>query len=291
MPLYRPPAEANNIIIQVTLGCSFNKCAFCSMYEDKKYKQRDFEDICEDIDTMSSFYPSSTRVFLADGDALNLKTDFLIKILKYLYKSFPSLRRVSSYASPFNLLNKSDEELNSIKQNGLNLVYYGIESGSYEILKAINKPMKANKMIEGLNKASKAGIKISATLILGLAGKNFSKKHIEDSAKLINECEHINFLSTLQLGLEDNKEDKYFENFKKNIGEFEYCDDNDMLEEQLLLLSLIKPKNKIIFRSNHASNSLPLKGNLPKDSNNLIEVLKVALKDESLLRPKELRGF
>ncbi len=291
MPLYRPPAEAYNVIIQVTLGCSFNKCAFCSMYEDKEYKQRDFKKICEDIDTMVSYYPQSTKVFLADGDALNLETSFLVKILEYLYKNFTKLRRVSSYASPFNLLQKSQEELNLIKEKGLGLIYYGIESGNEKILKAINKPMKANKMIEGLNKASLAGIKISATIILGLAGKNFSKEHITQSAKLINSCTHINYLSSLQLGLSDKKEDKYFKNFEKTIGAFEFCSDNEMLEEQLLLISLLSPKSRIIFRSNHASNSLPLKGTLPKDKDKLIEVLKVALKDESLLRPKSLRGF
>ncbi|WP_417333101.1 radical SAM protein [Halarcobacter sp.] len=289
-PVYRPPAEANSIIIQVTLGCSYNKCSFCSMYEIKTFQTRNLDEIFKDIDSMS-IYSDERRVFLADGDALACETSFLVEVLTYLKKSFPKLQRVSSYASPYNLLQKSQEELNLLREHGLSLVYYGIESGNHELLKYVNKPMNPDKMAEGLNKATKANMKISATLILGLGGKNLSKQHIEDSAKLINKCEHINYLSTLQLGLTSTKEDNFFKRFEKKNSEFVFCDDKDMLEEQRKLISLINPKKPIVFRSNHASNALPLKGILPRNKEDLIGTLSLAIEDSSMLRPMFLRGF
>ena len=289
-PLYRPPAEANSLIIQVTLGCSYNKCSFCSMYETKSFKIKPIEELYKQIDSLS-LYKDTRRVFLADGDALACNTEFLIDILKYLKKSFPKLQRVSSYASPYNLLEKTEEELLLLREHGLSLVYYGIESGNHELLKYINKPMKPSKMLEGLNKATKANMKISATVILGLGGKKLSKQHIEDSAKLINECEHINYLSTLQLGLTNSKEDDFFKRFEKRNEEFIFCSDKDMLDEQKRFVSLINPKKPIIFRSNHASNALPLKGTLPKDKIVLLDILNEAIDDNSMLRPKFMRGF
>jgi molybdenum cofactor biosynthesis enzyme MoaA len=289
-PLYRPPAEANSLIIQVTLGCSYNKCSFCSMYETKSFKIRELDELYKEIDILSR-YKDVRRVFLADGDALACDTTFLVNILQYLKKSFPKLQRVSSYASPYNLLEKTQDELNSLRENGLSLVYYGIESGNQELLKYINKPMKPRRMVEGLNKAYYANMKISATVILGLGGKNLSKEHIEDSAKLVNECEHINYLSTLQLGLTNTKEDNFFKRFEEKNQEFIFCSDKDMLDEQKRFISLISPKKPIIFRSNHASNALPLKGTLPKDRDGLLEILGEAIEDNSMLRPKFLRGF
>lgn len=289
-PLYRPPAEANSLILQITIGCSYNKCSFCSMYETKKFKIKTLNEIFEDINKVS-IYQDTRRIFLADGDALACETDFLVEILKYLKKTFPKLQRVSSYASPYNLLEKSQDELKLLRGNGLSLVYYGIESGNQELLKYINKPMNPKKMLEGLNKATKANMKISATVILGLGGKNLSKQHIEDTAKLVNECEHINYLSTLQLGLTLTKEDNFFKRFEDKNNEFIFCSDKEMLEEQKEFISLLNPKKSIIFRSNHASNALPLKGTLPKDKDELVQVLNIAVDDESMLRPKFLRGF
>lgn len=289
-PLYRPPAEANSLILQITLGCSYNKCSFCSMYETKKFEIKSLEKITKEIDNFS-IYKDVRRVFLADGDALACDTNFLVQILQYLKKSFPKLQRVSSYASPYNLLEKTQEELNLLRENGLSLVYYGIESGNQDLLKYINKPMNPNKMIEGLNKATKANMKISATIILGLGGKNLSIQHIEDTAKLVSECEHINYLSTLQLGVSSTKEDDFFKRFEDKNQEFIFCTDKDILEEQKRLISLINPKSQIIFRSNHASNALALKGTLPKDRDVLLETLDKAIEDDSMLRPKFLRGF
>ena len=260
------------------------------MYETKEFTVRTLEHIFKDIDAMS-VYSDIRRVFLADGDALSCETSFLVEILQYLKQTFPKLQRVSSYASPYNLLQKSPLELEQLREHGLSLVYYGIESGNHELLKYVNKPMKPEKMVEGLNKASNANIKISVTVILGLGGKKLTEQHIDDSAKLINDCDHINYLSTLQLGLSDTKEDAFFKRFEEKNSEFIFCSDEEMLEEQKRFVAQINPKKPIIFRSNHASNALPLKGTLPKDRDNLLEVLDAALEDESLLKPKFLRGF
>jgi len=134
-PLFRPPAEADNIIVQVTLGCSYNNCSFCSMYKTKKYQEKTLEIIYEDIDKLCLSYPLAHKIFLADGDALALSTNKLVKILEYLQSSFPRLRRVSTYASAQNLLEKSQEDLELLQKNKLNLIYYGIETGSNTVLK------------------------------------------------------------------------------------------------------------------------------------------------------------
>ena len=197
-PLYRPPAEANSIIIQATLGCSFNKCTFCTMYESKEFVERPLEEVFLDIDNMATSYNDATKMFLADGDALAIKTNQLVKILDYAYSKFPKLRRVSVYASAFNLHDKSLDELKLLKEKGLSLIYYGIESGSFEVLKRIQKPISNEKMCDGLAKAYDAGIKTSVTVILGVAGKKYSKLHIEEDCKnLKSDKNYISFYFTI----------------------------------------------------------------------------------------------
>jgi len=266
-PLYRPPAESNSIIIQATLGCSFNKCTFCTMYESKEFVVRPLEEVFLDIDKMATSYGDANKMFLADGDALACDTEHLIKILEYAYNKFPKLRRVSIYASAFNLHDKSLDELKLLKEKGLNLIYYGIESGSYEVLKRIQKPISNQKMCDGLNKAYEAGMKISVTVILGVAGKKYSKLHIEETAKILNQIK-ITYLSTLQLMLEQHTKQRFIKNFD---GEFELLSTKEMLKEQKYFLELLNPMNKVIFRSNHASNSLALAGTLPKDKCRLVD--------------------
>lgn len=266
-PLYRPPAEANSVIIQVTLGCSFNKCTFCTMYESKEFVVRPLEEVFLDIDKMAAYYSDTNKMFLADGDALACDTEHLIKILEYAYRKFTKLRRVSIYASAFNLHDKSLEELTLLKEKGLSLIYYGIESGSFEVLKRIQKPISNQKMCDGLNKAYDAGMKTSVTVILGVAGKKYSNLHIEETAKILNQIK-VTYLSTLQLMLENHTKQRFVKNFD---GEFELLSTKEMLEEQKYFLELLNPKNKVIFRSNHASNSLALAGTLPKDKDRLID--------------------
>lgn len=274
-PLYRPPAEANSVIIQATYGCSFNKCTFCTMYESKNFQIRKLEDVFKDIDAMSSYSQNTNKMFLADGDALALDTNHLIKILDYSYLKFPKLRRISLYASSFNLYDKTLEELKLLKEKGLTLIYYGIESGSYEVLKKIQKPISNTKMIDGLNKAYDAGMKTSVTVILGVAGKKYSSLHIKETASIINQIK-VTYLSTLQLMIEDSRKEKFIKNFD---GEFEMLNEREMLEEQKSFLEQLNTSNKVIFRSNHVSNSLALAGTIPKDKDRLIAEVSFVLEN------------
>ncbi|MDA3909547.1 MAG: radical SAM protein [Sulfurimonas sp.] len=226
-PLFRPPAEADNIIIQATYGCSYNNCTFCSMYKTKSYEVRAIGDVFKDIDTLSHLYPDARKVFLADGDALSLDTDYLLNLLIYLKKSFVKLGRVSVYASAQNLLNKSSQELQELKENALSLIYYGVETGSDAVLKKITKGVNQSEIIESLNKASDAGIKISATVILGIGGSKYTNEHVKGSAEIIN-ATRVNYLSTLQLGLEDDAKEKFY----KHFSDFEMLDDTELLQEK-----------------------------------------------------------
>ncbi len=287
MPLYRPPSEGSNLIIQATLGCSYNRCTFCSMYRSKTFLVRPMDQVLAEIEQAAKLQPDARRVFLADGDALVLPNDQLITILDHLKKHLPRLTRVSSYALPNNLKKKSVEELAELKERGLSLIYYGLESGSKIILKKIRKGATPDAIVEGLKKAHTAGIKVSATVILGLGGKNYWQEHIDETAKLINRLE-LDYLSTLQLGLEPVVEKEFHDAFG---SDFEWQDDQGMLHEQARLIAQINPARPVIFRSNHASNSLPLKGNLPKDRDRLLEELQRAENGETSLVPKYLRGY
>ena len=152
-PLYRPPSEAKSLIFQVTLGCSFNECSFCDMYRSKEYSERSWEEVKSEIDLMAKTLPDTTRIFLADGDALNLSTDYMVQIVEYIYQKFPNLERVSCYAMPMNLLKKTPEELDMMNKAGLDRLYLGIETGNDIILKKVTKGATQSTMIKACNKA------------------------------------------------------------------------------------------------------------------------------------------
>ncbi len=286
-PLYRPPAEADNIIVQATYGCSHNRCSFCTMYKSKKYEARALKEVFEEIDTLAEYSPDARRLFLADGDALALPAEHLTALLHYAKRAFPRLNRVSLYATAQNLLEKSDEELSALRKAGLKLLYFGIESGSDALLQKIEKGVTSAEITEAMQKASKAGMKLSATVILGLGGTTCSDEHITATAALINTAAP-NYLSTLQLGLEEGAKAKFYRAF----DDFQMLDDAQTLEEQKRLLELLNPSQSVIFRSNHASNALHLAGTLPKDTPRLIDEVKRALEmGEHAFIPKFFRGF
>lgn len=286
-PLYRPPAEADNIILQATLGCSHNRCTFCTMYKSKCYTVRPLEEIEKEIVLLSRRFPDANKVFLGDGDALALPTDHLLKILELLKEAFPRLSRVSLYATAQNLLEKSLDELKSLRAGGLGLAYFGIESGNDDLLKKIDKGVNSAQMIEALHRAHEAGIKISATVILGLGGAEFSDPHISDTARLIN-LSPVTYLSTLQLGLEEGAAERFHRGFET----FTPLNDLQILQEQRQLILMIDPLQRIIFRSNHASNALHLAGTLPKDTARLLNEIDKALRiGKGALVPQRFRGF
>lgn len=290
MPLWRPPSEGQNLIIQATLGCSFNACTFCAMYKTKDYHAKTLDAVCADIDAAATDWPDAHRVFLADGDALTLPTDHLLAILAKLRAALPALARVSCYATPLNLNKKSVDELAALKAAGLSLVYLGIESGADAVLKRIHKG-SARAMESALKQAADAGIKVSATVILGLGGQELWRDHIEQTAALINR-QPPSYLSTLQLGLDPDVEPRFTAAFAKHGGTFKAQDDAGVLAELELLLATLAPPKAVIFRSNHASNCLPLAGTLPKDGPRLLATVREAMAGHAIhLRPQKMRGF
>jgi hypothetical protein len=287
MPLYRPPSEGNNLIVQATIGCSFNRCTFCSMYVSKEFRARPLEDIRADIDAGARAWPDAGRVFLADGDALTLPTEQLIRILDHLAARLPNLTRVSAYATPKNLNEKSLDELTRLRGRKLSLVYMGLESGETSVLKRIMKGASQGSHARALARARAAGLKVSATVILGLGGKADWEAHIAGTAELVNR-EPPTYLSTLQLDLEPSVYGRFME--RQEPG-FEFQDDAGILAEQERLLSLMNPPRPVIFRSNHASNCLPLAGNLPKDRDALVAIVAAAREGRQPLRPRWIRGL
>lgn len=290
MPLWRPPSEGPNLIIQATLGCSFNACTFCSMYKTKTYRAKPLAEVCADIDDAAQEWPDAHRVFLADGDALTLDTDHLLAILEKLRARLPALARVSCYATPINLNKKSLDELKSLRAAGLSLVYLGLESGSDEILKRVHKGA-ASAMESALKNADDAGFKVSATVILGLGGQGLWREHIEQTAALVNR-QPPTYLSTLQLGLDEDMEPRFKDAFAKRGDAFRWQGDAGVLQELELLLEKLDPPRPVIFRSNHASNCLPLAGTLPKDGPRLLEQIRAAQAGTRTgLRSHHQRGF
>ncbi len=204
-PVFRPPSEADSLILQATLGCSHNKCAFCGMYKMKAFRIRKFEDFQRDVNIVKKEYPEVRRVFLADGDALAIKTGQLQKILRLLYHSFPRLERVTSYANPSNLLHKSEAELQLLREEGLKILYFGVETGDDELLHRINKGATRAEVIEAGRKAVAAGFELSVTVILGLGGKERSEWNAQETATILNEIQpHYIGALTLMLGPFEN---------------------------------------------------------------------------------------
>ena len=286
-PLYRPPSEANSLIFQVTLGCSFNQCSYCDMYRTKNYSERPWEEIKKEIDITSKSYPAAQRIFLADGDAINLSTERLVQILDYLYKKFPSLERVSSYAMPRNLLQKKDRELMTLRAAGLKMLYVGIESGSDIILKKITKGATYKTIVQSCKKAKENNYVLSCMIILGLGGKKYTFEHIEETAKIISEVSP-DYVAALNLHLDDSLYNEFMNKFKEP---FEFLDDLQILNELKLLISKINPSSPIIFRANHASNVYSIKGTLPSDKLKILELINQLKKHPEMLKPKVLRRF
>lgn len=287
MPLYRPPSEGNNLIIQATLGCSFNQCSFCSMYRSKQYLARATEEVSRDIQQAARDWPDAQRVFLADGDALTLPTEQLGAILQQLATTLPRLNRVSCYATPSNILRKSDEELKQLRAQGLRLLYLGIESGSDLILRKITKGATQRGIAEAMARAEGCGLKISGTVILGLGGTRYWQEHIDGTLELLNRAP-LTYLSTLQLYLDESVRTE----FAAKYGEpFSMPDDQAILREQQRLIGGLNPPKSVIFRSNHASNALALAGTLPRDRARLLEQLAEAMSGDRPLRPDYLRGL
>ena len=286
-PVFRPPSEAYSLILQVTIGCSWNKCAFCEMYSTKQFRMRKFEEIKRDIDSICRIDNTIPKIFLADGNAMVMPSKRLLEVLNYLNASFPNLRRISAYALPQDLISKTPDELLAIREAGLRLIYVGIESGDDEVLQHINKGETAESTVLGLQKAQNAGIETSVMIINGLGGNKFSQQHALYSAKVVSEI-NPKYLATLVLSFPLGK-DAYLRKFK---GEFEEMTKKELFMEMKEFLSNLTLENTV-FRSDHASNYLVLRGTLNRDKQKLLAMVDKMIDepDSPDLRKEWMRGL
>jgi radical SAM superfamily enzyme YgiQ (UPF0313 family) len=274
--VFRPPSEANSLILQATLGCSYNKCTFCAMYREKRFRVRPIEELLEEIEWAKHNSRGLRKIFLADGDALTAKASFLHQVLDAIRDAFPGLQRVSCYASPQSLQIRTVEEMRELKEAGLSQYYLGVESGCDDTLLHMEKGVDGAEMIRVARKANAAGIKLSTMILLGVAGRKGSDQHAKESARVINAIAP-RFVSTLVVTpvegtpLWDQKLD----------GEVDELTPIELAQELRTFLANLELKSTI-FRSNHASNYLALKGTLPKDRDALVNVL-----DEVLANPRK----
>jgi radical SAM superfamily enzyme YgiQ (UPF0313 family) len=287
LPLFRPPSEAASLIFQVTLGCSWNRCSFCEMYPGKRFSAKHEKVIRDEIKKAAAAFPSIRKIFLADGNAMVLSFRRLNNILDTINGSFPDLNRVSCYALPHDIISKSTDELIQLRQKGLKLIYVGIESGDDEILKMVNKSETFDSTTQGLNRAREAGIKVSAMILTGLAGKKYSEQHAVNSARIVNATQP-DYLSTLMLMFPHG-----IDHFKKRFGGTFIPMNQEELLLELERFIARTDLERTIFRSDHASNYLILKGILSRDKERFLETIKEAIKNprSAGLRPEWLRGL
>ncbi len=266
-PLFRPPSEARSLIFQITYGCSRNRCTFCGMYKMKRFRVRPVEEVRREIALVPAAHRAHIqRIFLADGDALIYPQAGLLQILDLLAEAFPALSRVGCYASPNALAGKSREDLEALRRRKLRILYFGLESGDDATLALIDKGYDAGRMLALCQKAQQAGMKLSVTAILGLAGRARSHQHAEATADWVSRLSPAYF-SLLTM-------------FRRNNGEhfrrIEQLSNGEVLEEALHLVRRLNPQGTIL-RSNHVSNSLLLEGRYPRDRQRVIAQAEAAL--------------
>jgi radical SAM superfamily enzyme YgiQ (UPF0313 family) len=283
--IFRPPSEADSLLLQATIGCSHNRCTFCAMYRDKRFRVRRIEDVLEDIEAAREYYGRGVRrAFLCDGNALILPKPHLLRILIRLERAFPDLQRVGVYANARDLLSKSSEDLQELASHRLSIFYLGLESGSDAILRQIDKGATAAEMVAGVRHGMSTGMKSSVIYLLGLGGRRQWQENAIESARAVSEM-NPNYLSALTVTVVPGTP------LAKQLraGEFELPEPAEFAAELRLFLERVDVK-ATVFRSNHASNYVPLAGRLPKDKERLVAELTEAIRHHRF-RPEYLRGL
>lgn len=288
--IYRPFSEANSYLLQCTIGCSHNRCTFCAMYKDKKYRVRSMSEIKEDIKMAREhyIYKDAEKVFLCDGDAIAIETDMLLEILDELYKSFPKLRHVGSYVGPQSTLNKSLSELSALRAAGYTKAYLGVETGDRELLKEINKGVTYEEMLQAGKNLLNCDINLSTMVLLGLAGKGpRSHEHALATAQITNEMKP-HYLAALTVTPIPGT----ILHRQVQAGKFQVLDPFETLEEMKVIFENITIDN-LRFVGSHASNYLPIQGTLQKDKQAMVELVDKVLKtrDTRYMRTEKMRGL
>ncbi|MCP4093484.1 MAG: radical SAM protein [Planctomycetes bacterium] len=285
--VFRPPSEANSLILQATLGCSWNRCTFCAMYREKSFRVRKIADLQKEIEWYASNFSPPRKVFLADGDAHMAKASFLAELLDLINATWPDVKRVTCYASPQSLAVRSVEEMEMLRSKKLTQYYLGIESGNDQVLVDIDKGVDGEEMIRVANKAHAAGVKLSTMILLGMGQRALSREHAVDSARVVNAIQP-KFVSTLVV---TPVEGTPLWNTQER-GEFETLSPIELAAELREFLAHTELKSSI-FRSNHASNYLSVAGTLPKDKDTMVRALDQVLNDPANARfkPEWLRAL
>ena len=283
--IIRPPSEANSILLQITIGCSRNKCTFCGAYKGERFRIKPDSIIMDDIAFAANFCRRQRRVFLCDGDALIIPQKRLLNILLEIEKRLPWVTRVGIYANAKNLKMKTLDELKTLKAHGLGIVYLGLETGDDVTLKKINKGATSETMILMGKKAKAAGIKLSITVLLGIAGKTRSKIHARETGRVLSaiDPEYIGALSLMLI-----PGTPLYQDYAS--GDFTLLEPDEMLHELKNMIAATK-LSKGLFHANHASNYLPIKARLPKDKEATLNLIDEALAGKITLKPEYLRAF
>ncbi len=284
--IIRPPSEAYSMIIQVTVGCSHAKCTFCGAYGSPKFYIKDMDTIKQDIEEASKY--DYDRVFLSDRDALIMPTEKLLEIMSCMKEKNPRIERFGAYANTKALLRKSVDELKELKDAGIGILYQGIESGNEKILRKVKKGALPHHQIKAAEKVKAANIPLSQTVLLGLGGTELSKEHAIDTGKHLG-IMSPDYASALTIMLVPNTELHQEVRSKK----FEVPGKFELLSELKYMIENMDVKSNCFFTSNHASNYLPIKANLPEEKNQVITLLDevISSKDSSILRPENMRAL
>lgn len=283
--IIRPPSEANSILLQITVGCSRNKCTFCGTYQGERFKIKPDEIIMADIEFAATHCRRQRRVFLCDGDALIVPQKRLLEILDRIREQLPWVTRVGAYANSKSLKMKTMEQLHALRQRGLGILYMGLETGDDVTLKAINKGALSSAMIEMGRKAKAAGFKLSITVLLGIAGRGRSKIHARETGRVLSaiDPDYIGVLSLMLIPGTPLYDDHA-------AGRFPLLDAQEMLAE-LRTMFANTHISKGLFHANHASNYLPIKARLPKDRDSVLELIDKALAGDVELKSEWLRAL
>jgi len=285
--IYRPPSEADSLILQVTVGCSYNRCTFCGAFQGKSFRIKSFDEVRGDIDAVSSYGERIRRIFLADGDALVIPQNKLLRILGYLRSKIRGLERVGIYANARDILKKEPEELRALKEEGLGIIYLGLESGNPEVLERIKKNASIAQMIQAAERVKEAGIVLSVTVILGLGGVEGSRAHAEDTGKVLSEMDP-DFVGALSLMVVPGTP------IEREIesGRLILPSPFGLIEELQIMIENCHFKN-CLFASNHASNYLPVRIRMPEEKEEALKRIREVLrrKDPARLRPEYYRAL
>ena len=285
--IFRPPSEANSLILQVTVGCSYNRCTFCGAYREKSFRVKSFDEVKNDIDEVSLYGTPIPRVFLADGDALILPEKELVQILDYLKLKLNGLERIGTYANARDILKKDREELQHLKELGLGMIYLGLESGDPKVLQRIKKNATVDQMIHAAAKVREAGILLSVTVLLGIGGVEGSQRHAKDTGTVLSKMDP-DFVGALSLmvvpGTPIERE--------LQTGQWALPTPFGLIEELQTMITHCEFSH-CFFASNHASNYLPLKIQMPEQKEEALRRIREVLqrKDPRLLRPEYLRAL